>query len=200
MPRHYFLSTFFLILTALSAINCKTKTNDKPTEKQLADFRTHFLARRSAIDSSSVLDSFRFVRLDTVTALDRVREQAQIKADRLHEINDQLDKALASAHNNVDIAKLYARLDRTMFENYRDEAQHDKVLADTLNAQADLLMKEINGLVGKFNTTDSIRAIGFEAICFYQTHQKDLTVSRDTAFIFLNINKDIVKREELLKE
>ena len=46
--------------------------------------------------------------------------------------------------------------------------------------------------------SDSIKPIAFQAKCLYQIKNLDKSIKRDTAYIFLNLNKDIIKKADFL--
>ena len=60
------------------------------------------------------------------------------------------------------------------------------------------MMSIVKTIDSKTKNADTIKAIGYQAKCIYQVRFKDKSVKQDTTFIILNINKDIVKREEFL--
>ena len=62
----------------------------------------------------------------------------------------------------------------------------------------DSLSKVLNGIVEIEKISDSVNAIAFQAKCFYQLRNKDKSIKRDTAYIILNLNKDIVIRKDFL--
>ena len=44
-------------------------------------------------------------------------------------------------------------------------------------------------------TMDSTKAIGYEAKCLYQLMFKDRSIKRDTTYIILNTNNNIIKND-----
>ena len=181
----------------LFACHSKGKPISEVKEKEL---REHFVSQYKQIDPNSRVDSFAFVKLDTITlqrkyvALSFNYMDEWEKQNQLMKIeNDLLQK-------RIQLMRLSKDQENSLQEQTRAEAKQslDTIAAIEKRAQgAQLKMNYYDSLSKK---ADSVKPVGYEAICIYRVSLPDWTQQLDTAYIILNNNRNIVSREEFYKE
>ncbi len=81
----------------------------------------------------------------------------------------------------------------------KKDFDEEKKKGKSIKSEIHTVMSIIKGIDSSANMADTTKPIGFQAKCLYQVRLKDKSIKRDTAFILLNTNKDIIKREDFLK-
>lgn len=102
-------------------------------------------------------------------------------------------------YSRLQLVKLSAGLDKTLYENYLDEAkQHLKEMKD-LAKKISLISKSADSLIIIEKTADTTKLLYYQVKCLIQYQRKDLSVKRDTIFAFLTPEKNIVRPEDMLQ-
>ncbi|MGI8598901.1 MAG: hypothetical protein ACR2KB_06565, partial [Chitinophagaceae bacterium] len=57
-----------------------------------------------------------------------------------------------------------------------------------------------DSLKARFLRADTVKAIGYHAICLYQIRKSDQSVRKDTTYITLNLDMNIVEQEILFNK
>lgn len=189
--------SFILITTTILFLKCKPETK-RETEKLQDNLKIYFEANQ--MDSTARLDSFQLVKIDTITQRMLLFEQSSVLNKQVDNLIDLYKLSNQELSNSVDQMRLYRMLES------RDLLTIEKKDFDKKSAKVKLIKFEIDTvmfIVKKIDSTikhaDTIKAIGYQAKCFYQLRLKDKSVKQDTTFIILNSNKDIIKREDFLK-
>lgn len=184
--------TFVVLLFA-----CKSE-GEKEQRKLQDDMQSYFKA--NMMDSTSTLDSFCLVKIDTITQRMLLFEQSSVlgrQLDNLIELHKLSNQELS---NSVDQMRLYRMIEsKDLVEIEKKDFDKNKEKGQQIRFEIDTLMSITKNIDSSAQHSDSVKAIGFQAKCFYQLRRKDKSVERDTTFILLNINKDIVKRSDILK-
>jgi hypothetical protein len=188
--------SFFGLIVILFAVSCSNK-NDIQNEKLRKDLSTFFVSNLN--DSSVLLDSFYLLKIDTVTEHMKLNEQFSILNNQqqflLELLKNKIDE-LSLISNKIELYSLIGSRDLVNIEmkNVEKNQENSKLIKNEI----DSLSKVLNGIVEIEKISDSVNAIAFQAKCFYQLRNKDKSIKRDTAYIILNLNKDIVIRKDFL--
>lgn len=188
-----------ILLTAIlcSCQHAKVKAISDTKETEL---RTFFLETYKGIDSTIKIDSFRFVRLDTISLKEKYFYAAGRLSDRIEECTEEAKKNNELLQTELQLMRLYSGLSTSLYKNASDDFDkyHQKV-SDAIAKGKGLIAKQdsLNKLATK---SDSLNPVGYEAICLYQIRYKDQSIKKDTAYIVLNQEKNIVKREDFYGE
>jgi hypothetical protein len=184
-------------LLIMSILACKS-AKEKELDKLQSNLKTYFIS--NDIDSSITVDSFRLFKIDTIKQVGWLSDQG----DALYYQKNKLQKLFESNNEivNADINEI--RLYKIM--GSKELAAMSGKEATSQNNKGVLIMKEMDtlgriliGISEKIKTADSVKPVAFQAICLYQIRQKDKSVKRDTCYIFLNTNRDIIDRSDYLK-
>ena len=98
-----------------------------------------------------------------------------------------------------DKIELYSMIgSRSLVNIEMKKVEENQENSKLLKNEIDSLTKVLNGIVEIEKKSDSVNAVAFQAKCFYQLRNKDKSIKRDTAYIILNLNKDIVNRKDFL--
>ena len=185
-------SLFFVHLTA-----CKD-AKEKELDAFQSNLKTYFLA--NLMDSTATIDTFRLIVIDTITQRQLLNEQYNVLSGQLDNLIEIYKLNTKSLSLDVDQIRLYRMIEsEDLVDIQRKEAKNHMDKGNLMKAEMDTLTKILSGIETKEKSADTIRPIGFEAKCFYQIRNMDKSVKRDTSFILLNINKDIVKRKDFLQ-
>lgn len=92
--------------------------------------------------------------------------------------------------------KLAAELSSSLFSLYKGQALDLKVKLQDHNDRFTALLKKDTLLTLQIAKADSIKTVGYQAVCFYQMRRKDQSVKKDTTFVPLNADKNIVERQD----
>jgi len=181
----------------LFACNSNGKTISEAKERELKE---HFVSQYKQIDPNSRVDSFAFVKLDTITLQ---KKYAAIAFNFMDEWEKQ--NQLMKIENDLLVKRIQLmRLSREQKDSLEEQSKEEaKQSLDTIA----LIEKRVQEAQTKMNyydslskRADSVKPIGYEAICIYRVSLPDWTQQLDTAYIILNKNKSIVSRDEFYKE
>jgi len=77
--------------------------------------------------------------------------------------------------------------------------EEDKKKAQEAIDKARALTQRLDSMLKLAETADSIQPLNFHAVCFYQLRYKDQSVTRDTAYLITNLNKDVINQKDYYK-
>lgn len=186
---------FILPLFLLVACTSRSKPLNEAKQSEL---KNHFVKQYKMIDGDARVDSFVVLQLDTITeqkkyaslAFDYMGEWD--KQNQLREIENRL---LQKRINLVQLTSGQPGAEQT-----KEEARQSLDSISAIEARIEEAQKKINYYDSLSKKADSVKVIGYEAICVYRVQKKDWTHQVDTAYIQMDKNKDIVSRQEFFKE
>jgi hypothetical protein len=186
----------FLLIVTVFAISCSNK-NDIQNEKLRKDLSTFFVSNLN--DSSILLDSFFLLKIDTITEKQKLNEQYSILHNQQLYILDLLKYKTSEMSIMSDKVRLYGMIgSRDLVSIEKDKFEKNNEKFNLISKEFDSLSKILNNIVEIEKKADSIKAVALQAKCFYQIRNKDKSIKRDTAYIILNLNKDIIVRKDFL--
>jgi hypothetical protein len=104
-----------------------------------------------------------------------------------------------SLSNSADQIKLYRMLESQELMDIEKKRALEKVEKNKkINFEIDTLQSIIKNIENKQLVADTIKPIGFQAICHFQIRFKDKSVKQDTTYILLNLNRDIIKHKDFI--
>ena len=188
---------FIITTITILFLKCKTETK-RETEKLQDNLKIYFEANQ--MDSTARLDSFQLVKLDTITQRMLLFEQSSVLNKQVDNLIDLYKLSNQELSNSVDQMRLYRMLEsRDLLTIEKNDFDKKSVKGKLIKSEIDTLMLIVKKIDSTINHADTIKAIGYQAKCFYQLRLKDKSVKQDTTFIILNSGKDIIKREDFLK-
>lgn len=191
------LKIIVFVTLGIYFISCKNET-EAQNKKLQNDLQTYFKA--SLMDSTSTLDTFRLIQIDTITQRMLLLEQSSVLRNQLDYLIDFYKLSNQDLSLSVDQMQLYSML------GSRDLVKIEKNNFDKKNEKGKQIRDEIDTLMSITKVIDSsaikadtTKPVGFQAKCFYQLRRTNKSVERDTTFILLNLHGDIVNRSDFLK-
>jgi hypothetical protein len=192
-----YLQIILAILFITFTVSCSNQ-KDIHNESLRKDLSIFFMATLN--DSTVKLDSFLLLKIDTITEKQRLIQQMLALINN----NQYLLELLKNDYSQLSIIakkiKLYGLLESEILidserEDYNKKLENSKLL----NKEMDSISNIITKIQKDISYSDSIIPIAFQAKCLYQIKTLDKSISRDTTYILLNLNKDIIKSEDFLK-
>jgi hypothetical protein len=192
-----FLRNFLLFTICIYLFSCKDEA-EKLSQELQNDLQTYF--KVNLMDSTSKLDSFRLIKIDTITQRMLLYEQSYVLGSQLDDLIEIYKLSNQDLSLSVDQMQLYRMLEsRTLMEIEKKDFDKKKEKGLQIRKEIDTLMAITNTIDSLAKIADTTKPVGFQVKCFYQLRRMDKSVERDTTFILLNINKDIIKRADFLK-
>ena len=119
---------------------------------------------------------------------------------KISNANGESTNAHAELYNaNLRLMNISKRRSVAEYESYKAEAEGNKsevVVVDSVSKQLESKVLYYDSLL---NITETKTPIGYKAVCLYQLRRKDRSVSKDTANILMNLDKNIVREEDFIK-
>lgn len=184
-------------LIIFSIVACQ-RQNERETENLQNNCKTYFIENFK--DSTSTLDAFKLVKFDNINERMLLFEQSSVLNNQLKTLINLYKQNTKLATNGADQIRLYGILgssDLVAIEKRELLLRIEKGKA--IKSEIDTLMAVIEKIADKSLIADTLKPLGFQAVCYYQIKRKDKSVKQDTTFILLNINKDIINRNDFLK-
>jgi hypothetical protein len=191
----YLTITISISLTVFM-IACKSKT-ELQNEKLQIDLQTYFTENLE--DSTSKLDSFFLIKVDTISQQMLLFEQSSVLNSQLEYLIDIYKLNTQKLSNSVDQIRLYRMIgSQDLVDIEKKDFDKQKEKGVSIKSEIDTVMAVIKRIDSTANLADTTKPVGFQAKCLYQVRLKDKSIKRDTTFILLNTNKDIIKRNDFL--
>jgi|GEM_PF-4538882 len=186
------------LLIAIILFSCQNKAI-KEKENLQKNLFTFFKENLKSVDSTYHLDSVRIIKTDTVTANTILFRKIMLLYDDINEKQKQFDELKESQNSDAQMIRLTRGLDNALFKNSVDEYKKKMGKMKLIKDENEDIFKKADSLSEILKTTDSTTLVYFQIKCLIQYQRKDLSVYRDTGFAFLNPEKNIVRKEDILK-
>lgn len=185
---------FFLILTFI--YSCKSQ-KEKEIDKLTDALKEYY--KKNLSDSSASIDSFFLVKMDTLTQVHKLKGQVESLNNDSEYLLEIFKLNNSKLSLEISQLKLYEMLEsRSLVDIQKENVNKTNKRGKEISAELDSIQKISSNILLQISTADSVKVIGFQAKCFYQLRLKDNSVKRDTGYIILNENKDIVKLNDWL--
>jgi hypothetical protein len=184
------------LIVVLFSFSC-SNINDIQNEKLRKDLSTFFLSNLN--DSSVLLDSFSLLKIDTITEYMKVSEQFSVLNNQqqfLLELLKNKTDELSLISDKIQLYRMIGSRDLVNIEMKKVEENQENF--KLLRTEIDSLSKVLTSVIDIQKKADTVIPVAFQAKCLYQIRNKDKSIKRDTAYIILNLNKDIVIRKDFL--
>lgn len=197
MVQNDLKTSFVTKLQDITSSFFKSK-EERAAEKLYNDLKSSVVAKLQ--DSTSTLDSFKLEEVDTVTQKKLLIEQSNYLSDQLPHMYKIHGIHVKLLLNRADGIKILKSIDyKQQAEQELREYQKEKAHLDYLGKEFDKIIATIKSLKSNVQQADSIIPIGFHTVCSYKLILKNKSIKRDTAYITLNKNGDIVDYFDFLK-
>lgn len=187
----------FILFASTIFVSCKSNHSELADSK-VSEMRTFIEKTYQNIDSTMKLDSFRFVRLDTITQQEKYMEMTEGLISEVQELNETGAKLIESYKNNKRMADLINDISSSTYSYYKDEADDDIKKISEQRDETQQKLKALDSLQVLTAKADSVKPVGYQAVCLYQIRRADMSVKKDTCYVLLNLEKNIVKKNDFL--
>jgi len=187
-----------LFTFAIVACGCKEPLKTPPDDK-LAEFRMHLEERLKAIDPFNKVDSVKLISIDTLTEHDKYSLLKETLTDSLERVKLRMEVVAELYNANLRLMNLSKRRSANDYESYKAEAEENKSEVEAVDSVSKQLESKVLYYDSLLSITETKTPIGYKAVCLYQLRRKDRSVSKDTANILMNLDKNIVRKEDFIK-
>jgi hypothetical protein len=175
-----------------------TSSNKPLSESKESELKNHFMEQYKMIDATSRVDSFFVLQLDTITEQKKYASLAFDFMDELEKQNQLMEIENSLLQKRISLMQL--TIGQPGAEKSKEEAKQSLDSISAIETRVEAAQKKINYYDSLSKKADSVKPIGYEAICIYRVQKQDWTDKVDTAYILMDRNKDIVSRKEFYKE
>ena len=120
--------------------------------------------------------------------------------DDIDKNQNKIREVLSDMNDAKQMMRLTAGLNSALYNNSLDDFKKKSAEMISLQDKDSVLIKTTDSLSEKLKTTDSTTLVYSQVKCLLQYQRKDLSVNRDTAYAFLNTNRNIVRSEDIFKQ
>ncbi len=185
---------------ALIFVACSNENDHHAArDKKLAELRVHLDERLKAIDPANKLNSFQLISIDTLTQRDKYSLLHEVLADSLNRTKLRMELYEELYNANLKLANLSKRSSTSEYNSYKAEAEENKKELENSEEESKHLELQTLHYDSLLRIDDTASLIGFKAVCLYQLRRKDRSVLNDTAYILMNVNKDIIRKEDFIR-
>ena len=188
------ITTIFVFLTIL--ISCKKTLTERVNQN---DLRAYFINQMKEVDSTSQLQEFKLVKLDTTSLKNQYILLYNNMLSKSDEYNYEFDHLLEKVKSNRKLQSLSSGLDYTLYKMYKDDADDDLKKAKEYLKKDSLLHIDIEKVDKLINKSDSINPMFYVAKCYFIVKKKDKSTIKDTTFIRLDKELNILNDAEYKK-
>jgi regulator of replication initiation timing len=186
---------FLVPLFFLIACNAGNSRLDESKETEL---KNYFVEQYKMIDATSRVDSFVVLEVDTLTQQSMYANMAFDFMGEWQKQNQLLELENELLQKRIGLMQLTR--EQPEAENNRQAAKQSLDTISAIENRIEAAQKKVNYYDSLSKNADSIKPVGYEAICVYRIQKKDWTEHTDTAHITMDKNKNIVSREDFFKE
>lgn len=185
----------FCVILIFSCQSRNEKENKNITDKLIIYFEENLKGE----DNTNHLDSVRILKFDTITHVQILFKKINVLYDKIDENQTTFDELLESAKSDAQMMRLTAGLSNALYQNSKEDFKAKNEKMKDLQSEDSVLMQRADSLKTITHTADSTKLLYLQVKCLVQIKRKDLSVKRDTAFAFLNSDKNIVRYEDTFK-
>jgi len=176
-------------------------SNGRPlSQTKEIELKEHFVSQYKQIDPNSRVDSFAFVKLDTITLQKKYAALAFNFMDEWEKQNQLMKIENDLLRKRIQLMRLSKDQNNSLQEQSKEEAKQSLDTIAVIEERALAVQQKIDYYDSLSRKADSVKPIGYEAICVYRISLPDWTQQVDTAYILLNRDKSIASREQFYKE
>ena len=187
-------------LFTLAIVACSSSDHPKTTQDdKLGELRVHLEERLKAIDPANRVDSVKLISMDTLTQRDKYSLLKEALTDSLERAKLRIEVVAELYNANLRLMNLSKRRSTAEYESYKAEAEQNKSEVETVDSVSKELESKVLYYDSLLNITETKTPIGYKAVCLYQFRRRDRSVSTDTANILMNLDKNIVRKEDFIK-
>ncbi len=187
------------LLTALFISLCLLNCNNKKRELSLTkenELKIFVTESFKKFDSSIVVDTFRLIRLDTISLFNKYSGIMGGLLDEMESINLRSENYISQMKSNVQIANLSQGLSPVLFENAKTDFEENKKKINENIKEVKILSGISDSLSKLSKKADTVKPVAYYAVCLYQIRNTDQSIKKDTFFVLLNTEKNIINKDD----
>ena len=174
---------------------------EKPiSADKVQELKEHFVSQYNQLDPDSRVDSFAFVKLDTITLQKKYASLAFNFMDEWEKQNQLMKIENTLLQKRIQLMRLAREEKNSLEEQSKNEAKQSLDTIAVIEKRVQDAQIKMNYYDSLSKKADAVKSIGYEAVCIYRISLSDWTQQVDTAYIILNNYKKIVSRTEFYKE
>lgn len=186
--------------TIISLMFLACNSSDQKDQIELQEKLHSFLDKKiKSLDARATVDSVRLISLDTVT--DKIVQFAKLDQiwDTLKEHRENITMNLEEQKDKIKWMRLLSQAGSNDYKEYQDDFDELRVKYKKLMHTDSLIMQRLDKQAEIADKADSTQLRLFEAKGLYQIKDPTGAIGRDTFRIIVTKNKEIVNREDFMK-
>lgn len=197
MNKNLLIYTVLTIAFAITSTSCKNKA-ERQNEKLQKDLKTYFVSNIK--DSTSSLEKFNVVKIDSITKQILLFEQSSLMKYQLDELANMYERSTQKLSNSIDQIRLYRMIESPdLMKIEKKDFDKEKARGELINAEIEKVLAVAKKIDSTAKITNDTKPIAYQAKCTYQLRLKDKSIKQDTVYIILNIEKNIINRNDFIK-
>lgn len=186
-----------LIIMAVFILAGCNSSKQRVNEKAL---NTYVALKIKEIDSTLTLEKLTFINLDTSTLQTQYLVLWGEMYGKKKECADKIDRLIEKIKTNRDLQSLASDVSFSLWNNYKDQADDDTKKAQKLFVKDSLIRVDIAIIDSLLESADSVKPLYYVANCAYTIRKKNQSISKDTARIILDLDYNIIDKDEYAKQ
>ena len=184
---------------ALTLVACGSNSRHISTQdEKLSELRYHFEQRLRTIAPADKLDSFKLISIDTLSRRDKYSYLKDTFIDSLNRTKLRMELVTELYNANIRLMNLAKGKPGQDYDIFKTEAEENKTELEKFEQESKQLESQSLYYDSLLNITDTKTPIGLKAVCLYQLRRKDRSVLIDTANILMNLDKNIIRKEDFI--
>jgi hypothetical protein len=175
--------------------SCKTRDAVALSDHQIDEAKIYITSVLKKFDSTSTLDSFRYLRLDTLYEKNKYNFLADDIREQIDDDNAEMKQLLDKFKDDIRMASLSSGLSNSLYQNYKGEAEDAKDKMQELQKKTEDLSEKFDSAAARHNRADSTKPLAYYGVYYYQLRHQNRSVKTDTAYVLMNLDKNIIERE-----
>jgi hypothetical protein len=190
---------FAFLACLLIFFACSSDDRKVIQDDTVSRLRIHFEKRIKAVDSTNKLDSFRLINIDSLTQRDKYNFLNDDIKDSLTRTKLRMEVYSELYKASLKLANVARGRSNSQYSAYKADAEENKKEFEKYQEESKLLELQSKYYDSLLQKCDTVKAICYEAVCLYQLRRKDQSVLKDTVQILMNLDRNIIRREDYLK-
>jgi hypothetical protein len=186
----------FCVILIILIVSCKENSKNRVNVSHL---KTFFTTKIKILDSTANLETFALIKVDTITLKNQYRGICNEMVNKSNEYVDEGEKILEKVKLDVSLKNLDNGTSPSLSEELKNSINVDKEDLKKLILKDSLLKLDLENVKSLMIKSDSIKPVAYFARCFYTVRKKDFSISKDTTAIRLDLEFNILDREEYAK-
>ncbi len=173
--------------------SCRNYLSVKEVEPKLQQY---FSSNLKSINSTTILDSFRIIKFDTITGKDRLIMKINQLSDSARYYVQMTKEQNGAASANLKLMKQTRDIDSALYKRYQHDFDSSVNMARHYGERGSEVIYTQNSLLRIAQKADTVKPVDYQAFCLIQTKKNDGSIQRDTVNVFIIPKMDIIRKED----